>query len=113
MDKKAFFDNVKKEANITLTKIFDKVEEISKTSALQLNIGNLKSQITDCQKEIGRFVYNNKAEFASYPEIQEQIDKIVRFEEEIEAKKEQITNLKKKEDKTEQGKEEESNSFSL
>jgi len=53
MDKKAFFDNLKKEANVALSKVFDKVEEVSKVSALKIKIGNLKAQIKTKKIEIG------------------------------------------------------------
>lgn len=113
MDKRTFFDNIRKEANVALAKVFDKVEEVSKTSALRLKINSLKVQIKDSKREIGSFVVANKADFEQYQEIKEQLVKIARLEDEIDIKKEQIADLKEKEEKEEDTKEEESNSFSL
>ncbi|OPX25951.1 MAG: hypothetical protein B1H06_06685 [Candidatus Cloacimonas sp. 4484_143] len=117
MDKRALFDNIRKEANSTLTKVFNKVEEISKTSALRLKISSLKEQIKRSKREIGNFVYVNRAEFEKYPEINDQIIKIANLQKEIELKKNQIEDLKDKEVKVETKETEtekaESDSFSI
>ena len=76
MDKKAFFDNIRKEANTVLLKVFDKVEEVSKISALKFKISGLKAQIRDQKTEMGDFVYNNQKVFKENAEIQEYIKKI-------------------------------------
>ena len=110
MDKKAFFKNIRKEANTALSKVFDKVEEVSKISALKLNISGLKAQIRDQKTEIGDFVYNNQKEFKESSKIQEHIKKIKKFEEEIVAKKILIVKLKEKDEKK---KEEDTNIPSL
>lgn len=100
MDKRAFFDNIRKEANMALAKVFDKVEEVSKTSALRLKISSMKGRIADGKKKIGDFVYVNRTDFEQYPEIKEQITKIIHLEEEIEIRKKQIADLKEKEKQT-------------
>ncbi len=112
MDKKTFFENIRREANAALSKVFDKVEEVSKTSALKLKISSLKGKIKDSKTEIGEFVYNDQKKFKDYPEIVEILKKIKSMEKEIELKKEQISEIKKKEE-TEKAKEEETNSFTL
>jgi len=98
MDKKTFFENIRREANVALTKVFDKVEEVSKTSALKLKITSLKSQIKDYQTEIGKMAFNNKDKFKDFPEIMTFFDKIKNVEEEIALKEEQIAELKEKEE---------------
>ncbi len=98
MDKKTFFENIRREANVALTKVFDKVEEVSKTSALKLKITSLKSQIKDYQTEIGKMAFNNKGKFKDFPEIMIFFDKIKNVEEDIALKEEQIAELKEKEE---------------
>ena len=110
MDKKAFFENIRKEASTALSKVFDKVEEVSKISALKLKISGLKARIRDQKTEIGNFVYNNQKEFKENAEIQEHIKKIKKFEKEIEAKKILIAKLKEKD---EEKKEEDINTPSM
>jgi predicted RNase H-like nuclease (RuvC/YqgF family) len=117
MDKRALFDNIRKETNSALTKIFDKVEEVSKTSALRLKISSLKDQIKKCKREIGNFVYVNRTEFEQHQEINDQIIKITELQKMIEQKKNQIEDLKDKEIKVEEKELEtekvESDSFSI
>ncbi len=110
MDKKAFFENIRKEANKVLSKVFDKVEEVSKISALRFKISGLKAQIKDQKTEIGDFVYNNQKEFKEHEEIQEHITKIKKIEKEIETKKDLIAKLK---EKIEEKKEEDTNTSAL
>lgn len=98
MDNKNFFDNVRKEANSALSKVFDKVEEVSKTSAMRLKISSLKSQIKVLKREIGGYVYTNKSKFSDNEELQAIFQKIDKLEEEIEFKKDQITEIKEKEE---------------
>ena len=98
MDKKTFFENIRREANVALTKVFDKVEEVSKTSALKLKITSLKSQIKNYQTEIGEIVFHNKDKFKDFPEIVNLLGKIKDIEEEIVLKEEQIAELKEKEE---------------
>jgi ubiquinone biosynthesis protein UbiJ len=112
MDKKAFFDNLRKEANTALSKVFDKVEEVSKVSALKIKITNHKSQIKGLKKDIGTIVFNNIDKFSEHAEIVDLAGKVKRLEEDIEIKKEQINELKEKEEK-EKEKEEPGNTFSL
>ena len=97
MDKRALFDNIRKETNSALAKVFDKVEEVSKTSALRLKISSLKDQIKKSKREIGNFVYINRTEFEQHQEINDQITKITDLQKEIEQKKNQIEVLKNKE----------------
>ncbi len=101
MDKKTFFENIRKEANVTLTKVFDKVEEVGKTSSLKLKITKLRSQIKNYKTEIGEFVYNNKDDFKDMQEIKNYIDRIQETEDEIATKEKQIAELKEKEEEGE------------
>ena len=110
MDKKAFFDNIRKEASTALSKVFDKVEEVSKISALKLRISGLKARIKDQKTEIGDFIYKHQKEFKESNKIQEHIKKIKEFEKEIEVKKNLIAKLK---EKGEEKKEKDTNTPSL
>lgn len=101
MVKKSFFENIRIETNAALSRVFDKVEEVSKTSALKLKISNFKRKIKDHKTEIGEFIVSNRKKFSGFPEIITKLDKIKFLEEQIEAKKEQIIELQKREeDKT-------------
>jgi ubiquinone biosynthesis protein UbiJ len=114
MDKKAFFDNLRKEANTALSKVFDKVEEVSKVSALKIKITNHKSHIKGFKKDIGTIVFNNIDKFGEHVEIIELADKIKHLEEDIEIKKDQINELKEKEEKEKEAEKDNSdNTFSL
>ena len=107
MDKKSFFRNFKREANVTLSRIFDKVEEVSKVSALKLKIGSYKSKIKESKTAIGEVVVFNKNKFSEFPEIIELVDKITFLDEQIEIKREQIKVIQKKEQNEKEVKEEE------
>ena len=96
MDKKAFFENIRKEANTVLLKVFDKVEEVSKISALKFKISELKAQIKDQKMGIGDFIYNNQKEYKENAKIQGHITKIKEIEKEIKEKKDLIAKLKEK-----------------
>ncbi|MCD6177126.1 MAG: hypothetical protein J7K29_04740 [Candidatus Cloacimonetes bacterium] len=101
MDKKSFFENIKRDANTVLSKIFDKVEEVSKISALKLKISNYRRIIKDYKTEIGEFIVSKRKKFSEFPEIIEILDKIKLMEEQITTKREQIIELQKREkDKT-------------
>ncbi len=112
MDNKTFFENIRRKANTALSKIFDKVEEVSKTSALKLKISNFRGKIKEYKTEIGEFIVSNKKKFSDFPEIIEIIDKIKLLEDQIETKKEQINKLQEKE-KNEVEVEEDENTSSL
>ena len=107
MDKKAFFGNIRREANAALSRIFDKVEEVSKVSALKLKMSNYKGKIKDHKKAIGEFVISHKDKFSEFPEIIELVNKITFLEEQIELKREQIIVLQEKEQNKEKVEEEE------
>ena len=96
MDNKAFFENIRKEANTVLLKVFDKVEELSKISTLRFKISGLKAQIKDLKMGIGDFVYNNQKEYEGSAKIQEHITKIKEIEKEIEEKKNLDCKIKRK-----------------
>ncbi len=110
MDNKTFFENIRREANTALSKVFDKVEEVSKISALKLKISNFRGKIKESKTEIGEFIVLNKKKFSDFPEIIGIIDKIKLLEDQIEAKKEQINKLQKKEKNEVEVKEDESTS---
>lgn len=107
MDKKAFLGNIRRETNTALSRIFDKVEEFSKVSALKLKICNYKGKIKDHKKAIGEFVVLNKDKFSEFPEIIELVNKITFLGEQIELKKEQIVALQEEEQNKEKVEEEE------
>lgn len=114
MDKNDFFHNIRKEANAALSKVFDKVEEVSKVSGLRLRINKVKSKIRGIKKEIGDIVYKKREEFQDFSDIKELTDKIDRLEEDIKLKKEQIDILQEKEEKEkEKEKDNPSDTFSL
>lgn len=96
MDKKSFYEDVIRETKIALSKVFSKVEEISKISIVKLRISNLKGKIKENKIEIGEFVISNKRKFSKIPKIIELLDKIMLLEEQIEEKKEQIVDLLEK-----------------
>ena len=98
MDKKTFFENIRREANVALTKVFDKVEEVSKTSALKLKITGLKSQIKNYKTEMGEIAINSRDKFKDFPEIMTFFEKIKDVEEDIALKEEQIAKLREKEE---------------
>ena len=106
MDKKSFFRNFKREANVTLSRIFNKVEEVSKVSALKLKIGSYKGKIKESKTTIGEFVVSNKNKFSEFPEIIELVEKITLLDEQIEIKREQIKVIQKKEQNEKEVKEE-------
>ena len=110
MDKKTFFENIRRETNAALSRVFDKVEKVSKISALKLKISNFKGKIKDHKTEIGEFVVSNKKKFSEFPEIIEILDKIKLLEKQIEVKKEHINELQKKKENEAEVKEDESTS---
>ncbi len=110
MDKKTFFENIRRETNVALSRVFDKVEEVSKISALKLKISNIKRKIKSHKTEIGEFVVSNKKKFSEFPEIIEILNKIEFLEKQIEIKKEQVNELQKKKENEAEVKEDESTS---
>ena len=98
MDKKAYFEHIKKEAVNALSKVFDKVEEVTKVSGIKLKINNLYAQIKGIKFEMGEYTYKNPDKFKDIPEIVEMLDRIKKIEDEIELKREQIAELKEKEE---------------
>jgi len=110
MGDKSFFDNIKRETNSVLSKVFDKVEVVSKTSVLKLRISDLKGKIRDHKVEIGEFVISNKKKFTEFPEIVETLEKIKLLEKQIKINNTQIEKLKKKVKSEEVVKENESTS---
>jgi len=94
--KKTFLENIRRETNAALSKVFDKVEEVSNVTALKLKISNFRSKIKDLKIEMGDFIVSNKKKFSDFPEIIGILDKIKMLEEQIDAKKEQINKLQKK-----------------
>jgi len=112
MDKKAYFEHIKEEAVNALSKVFDKVEEVTKVSGIKLKINNLQTKIKGLKFEIGEYVYKNPDKFKEFSDITELLDKIKKLEEEIELKREQIAELKEKEE-AEKETEENPHDFSL
>ncbi len=110
MGDKTFFENIKREANTVLSKVFDKVEVVSKTSVLKLRISDLKGRIRDHKVEIGEFVISNKKKFTEFPEIVEILEKIKLLEKQIKINNVQVEKLQKKVKREEVVKENESTS---
>lgn len=93
MDKK-FFDNVRKEAGVALSKVIGKVEEVGKISGLKLKINSLKSHVKSTKSEIGELVFSNRDKFGQFPEIATLIQKIDEQMVEIEDLEKEIDVLK-------------------
>ena len=110
MGDKTFFENIKREANTVLSKVFDKVEVVSKTSVLKLRISDLKGRIRDHKVEIGEFVISKKKKFTEFPEIVEILEKIKLLEKQIKINNVQVEKLQKKVKREEVVKENESTS---
>ncbi len=110
MGDKTFFENIKRKANTVLSKVFDKVEVVSKTSVLKLRISDLKGRIRDHKVEIGEFVISNKKKFTEFPEIVEILEKIKLLEKQIKINNVQVEKLQKKVKREEVVKENESTS---
>ena len=113
MDKKAYFEHIKKDAVNALTKVFDKVEEVTKVSGIKLKINNLYAKIKGIKFEIGEYTYKNPDKFKDIPEIAEMLDRINKIENEIELKREQIAELKEKEEEEEKNSDDNPHDFSL
>lgn len=96
VDKKTFFDNVWREANLAFSKVVDKVEEVSRASALRLKINSLKAQIRDLKMGIGDSVFIHRKDFESIDELNVLIGRIHKLEERIESKKKELADLKEK-----------------
>ena len=101
MDRKKNLNNVRREANIAISKVLDKVKIVSKTSILSLNINTLKSRINEQKKEIGDYVSNNYKNFEHVDVLSDIIQKIQKMEKEIDSKTEQIAKLKDNKNKEE------------
>ncbi|MBC8384487.1 MAG: hypothetical protein H8E57_03085 [Candidatus Cloacimonetes bacterium] len=101
MDKKAFFNNIRKEANTAKVKVIDKVEEVIKVSGLRLRINNLNSKIKENKTAIGDYIFNNRDKFNNISELQQNIENIISLEKEIVNKKELIAELHEKEENRE------------
>jgi len=110
MGDKTFFENIKRDANTILSKVFDKVEVVSKTSVLKLRISDLKGRIRGHKVKIGEFVISNKKKFTEFPEIVEILEKIKLLEKQIKINNVQVEKLQKKVKREEVVKENESTS---
>lgn len=97
MDKKELLETIKNEIGNTLTKVFDKVEEVGKVSGIKLKIHGLQNQVKDFKFQIGEIVYNNQDEFNHIPEIKIFIDRIQQIEKDIDEKNKTIDELQEKE----------------
>ena len=98
MDKKAFFEMIRDEENTALSKVFDKVEEVSKVSTLKVKNHSLGNQIKDLKAQIGEIVCNNRDDFNHIPEIKVFLDKITAIEDEIEKNNAKIKDFKETEE---------------
>ena len=93
MENKSFFEDVKKETKIALSKVFQKVEEVGEVSVLKIQMSNIRGQIRDNKTDIGESVTSNIKEFSKFPEIITIVDEILVYEKEILLKKEKIEML--------------------
>jgi len=98
MDTKKVIQNLRKEANAALSKVFDKVEEVSKSSSLKIKIHNLDNKIKNIKTNIGNYVLENRDEFAEIEAIKQYISQIEEIANEIAAKRELLKNLKETEE---------------
>jgi predicted RNase H-like nuclease (RuvC/YqgF family) len=98
MEKKELFETIKNEISVTLTKVFDKVEEVGKVSSMKLKIHGLQAQIKDFKNQIGDIVYQNQDDFKHIPEINVFIERIQAIEKDIDEKNSIIDDLKEKEE---------------
>jgi hypothetical protein len=96
LDIKTFLDSVRSEAKIALSKTMNKVEEVSKVTAIRLKINSKKTQIKDVKKSIGDHIYINRAEFDKVEELNLMINRIQKIEKEIKVKQMQLQEITKK-----------------
>ncbi len=101
MDHKKMLENLRKEVNIALTKVFDEVGKATKVSGHRLAINSLKGEIRDNKEKIGTLVCGNE-ELSNHPDLKEFILKIEALEAEIEEREEQIRKMKEKEKEAEE-----------
>ncbi|MDD3051645.1 MAG: hypothetical protein PHR06_10935 [Candidatus Cloacimonetes bacterium] len=90
-------NNIKSEINSAISKVFDKVEEVTKVSKTKLKISGIKNKIKDTKLEIGEFIYRNKNLFNN-EEIDVLLQKIQNFESEIAALESELQNMKEEDD---------------
>lgn len=102
MKTKKVIANLRKEANAALSKVFDKVEEVSKRSSLQIKIHNLENKIKNVKIKIGNYIVENEDKFQEIKEIKQYTDEIAEINREFVAKKELLQNLKEAEEETEE-----------
>lgn len=98
MDTKKLISNLRKEANTALSRVFDKVEEVSKSSSLKIKIHNLETKIKNTKTKIGEHIVANKEKFMNDEVIKAFISEIEAIEEEITAKQELLQNIKETEE---------------
>jgi len=87
-------NQIKTEINHAITKVFDKVEEVTKVSGLKLKILNLKSKLKEEKVELADFVLKNKARFETEDEINDIFKRIEKIEKEIADKELEVASIK-------------------
>jgi len=89
-------NNIKNEINSAISKVFDKVEEVTKVSKTKLKISGIKNKIKETKLEIGDFIVKNKDLFNN-KEIDALLEKIQNFESEITTLESELQNMKEEE----------------
>ena len=109
MDHKKMLENLRKEVNIALTKVFDEVGKATKVSSHRLAINSLKGDIREHKEKIGTLVCDSE-ELTNHPDLREIVLKIKALEAEIEEREELIRKMKEKEHEAEEEDEEDEKS---
>ncbi len=100
MDHKKMLDNLRKEVNVALSKVFDEVGKATKVSGHRLAINSLKSDIREQKEKLGTMVCENE-ELSQLPELRDVVARIVALQEEIEKREEKIRKMKERENAAE------------
>jgi hypothetical protein len=97
MEKRKFFEKMKSDANVTLSKVFNKVEKVSKISSIKLKIVSLDGKIKNKKTNIGNYVFTNENKFSDFPEIIKIISEIKDYKKQIIEFKDHITKIQNEE----------------
>ncbi len=101
MDHRKLLDNLRKEVNVALTKVFDEVGKATKVSGHRLAINSLKGEIRENKEKLGSIICEHE-ELSNQPELKDIVLKIKALHAEIEEREEQIRHMKEKETEAEE-----------
>ena len=99
MVKQTFLEKLKNGTNVTLSKVFDNVEKVSKISTMKLKIINLEGKIKNKKTDIGNFVFLNEKKFSEFSEIINLLGNIKEYKNHIIEIENKIDEVRKKEKK--------------